>query len=100
MAALSVKNKKFIDLNQHAIAAHPQPTPGIKRMTVPLLFKLVLILLFIPVTYGVFWAAKRKLTPTNPLRQFLERHGVVKVAQLSLLAMYTLGGTWLAIRYS
>ena len=62
--------------------------------------KVVLVLLFIPATFGVLWAARYWLPVGHRFRKCLERHGVEKVALYSLVATYALGGAWLTVAFS
>ena len=69
-------------------------------MTLSLLVKLLLVLVYVPIAYAATWAAQRYLPPNNLVRQFLERHGVHKVARYSLFALYAVGGIVLTVLYS
>jgi hypothetical protein len=69
-------------------------------MTISLLVKLLLVLVFVPIAYGATWAAQRHLPTNHSVRLFLERHGVKKVARYSLFALYALGGILLTVIYS
>jgi hypothetical protein len=69
-------------------------------MTPYILAKLLLVFLLIPLVYGLVWVTKRNLRPSNPMREFLERNGVGKIAQYTLVAVYALGGIWLTLMYS
>ena len=62
--------------------------------------KLILIVFFIPATFGLTWLAKRKLKEESSLRLFIERRGVYKVAQYLLFAIYALGGIVFTVLYS
>ena len=62
--------------------------------------KLILIVFFIPVAFGLTWLAKRQLKEENSLRLFIERRGVYKVAQYLLFGIYALGGIVLTVLYS
>lgn len=69
-------------------------------MTPSLLFKLLLILLFIPLAYVIAWAAQRWLPTDNWLHKYLVRNGKEKVARILLFAFYAIGGIVLTIVYS
>ncbi len=69
-------------------------------MTPSLLVKLLLILLFIPLAYGIAWAAQRWLPADNWLHKYLARNGKEKFARILLFAFYAIGGVVLTIVYS
>jgi predicted PurR-regulated permease PerM len=69
-------------------------------MTLGIFINLLLLFIFVPIAYGLLWAAKRCLAVTNPFRRFLEKHGVDRVARYSLFAVYALGATLLTFLYS
>ncbi len=63
-------------------------------------YKLALILLFIPATLGCAYLAKRCLKELNPIRSFIERHGIFKVAQLLAYISLIMLGIAITIVYN
>ena len=63
-------------------------------------YKLVLFLLFIPVVAGLTYFGKNFLNAKNPIRLFVERHGIYKVAQFLLSVSLVVIGTGLTFFYN
>lgn len=65
-----------------------------------LLAKLVWALLFLPVACFVIWGIRRHLPADHGLRQFVEKHGAMKLAYWGLFISWATAGVVLALFYS